>query len=91
MRIMSVKQVRSFNLKGTFFPLTTATKIILDKVRPAAKKIHQLIYQQGERYGIAGDHCIYLSNQDLLDLEKQGYIEIKKVFNAKRGHRAEIT
>ena len=52
------------------------SRIEYDAKNPIAKKNHQLIYQQGDHYGTVGDMCNYLTHDELLELEQQGYIRI---------------
>ncbi len=49
-----------------------------DAKRPRAKKRHQLLYQQGERYGTVGDCCAYLTHAELEMLEASGYVRINR-------------
>jgi hypothetical protein len=79
MRILSVTILKTIEFEGYKpFPFGFKTKIILDKKNPSHRKEHQLIYQQGARYGEVGDWCKYIDNNELLELEKKGYISIKK-------------
>lgn len=80
MRILSVKQKKPIQRSenGFVFPLSSQTKINLDKKNPSRRKEHQLIFQQGRQYGAVGDCCNYLDNDELLSLEEKGMIEIKK-------------
>lgn len=81
MRILSVKQLTAIQMtENSFvFPLSLGTKITLDKKNPSNRKEHQLTYQSDLRYyGNVGDCCNYLSNDDLLNLEEKGMIEIRK-------------
>lgn len=79
MRILSVRQIKPIILKsGTEFPLDRRTKIILDKKSPSHRKEHRLVFQQGPCYGSVGDCCKYLDNNELLELEKAGFLSIKK-------------
>jgi hypothetical protein len=48
--------------------------IIYDAKRPTDKKEHQLIYQQGDRYGTVGDRCVNLGHEELLALERDGSV-----------------
>jgi len=50
-----------------------------DANRAKAAKRHQLLYQQGEQYGTVGDCCDYLTHDQLLQLEADGYIHIEDV------------
>lgn len=80
MRILSVKQLKTIQTpqSSCSFPLGSKTEIILDKKSPSDKKEHQLIYKQNHYFGTVGDHCTYLSNDELLELESKGMIEIRK-------------
>jgi len=80
MRILGVKQIKpiDFGNGSTVFPLSSKTKIVLDKKSPSNRKEHQLIYQQGPQYGSVGDCCKYLDNFELLELESKGFITIRK-------------
>jgi hypothetical protein len=79
MRIKSIIQVKpiSFGDNSFVFPVTCQTKFILDKKNRSDKKEHQLIYQQGRTYGMVGDRCRYLTNDELVDLEQRGLIIIR--------------
>lgn len=80
MKIISVTQLKAIQLRedSFVFPISCQTRLILDKKSPSNKKEHQLIYQQGSKYGAVGDCCAYLSNEQLLDLESKGMIKIDK-------------
>ncbi len=81
MRILSVKQLKPIQVRdgGFIFPLSSSTKIILDRKGKKDRKTHELIYQSNPRYyGNVGDCCEYLNNDELLALEEKGMIEIKK-------------
>ena len=47
-----------------------------DSAAPMRKKIHQLIHQQGPRYGTIGDRCEHLTHDELLELERHGFVRI---------------
>lgn len=53
-----------------------SSRLIYDSASPRKRKQHQLIYQQGSRYGTVGDMCEYLSHDDLLALERDGFVRI---------------
>lgn len=78
MKILSVTQLKNIEINGSIFPMGPKTKFNLDKKTPSNKKEHCLFFQQGPYYGEVGDICTYLNNEDLLDLENKGLIEIKK-------------
>jgi len=79
MRIFSVTQLKAIEFEGYQpYPLSSKTRIILDKKNPSHRKEHQLIYQQAANYGTVGDRCTYLDNFELLELEKKGFITIHK-------------
>lgn len=78
MRILSVRQLKPISLNGMEYPLDWRTKITLDKKSPSHRKEHQLLFQQGPCYGSIGDCCKYLDNIELLELEKAGFLSIKK-------------
>lgn len=48
----------------------------------SAKKGHQIIYQQGPRYGSVGDCCDDLTHAELLELERDGFVRIEGGSNA---------
>lgn len=52
--------------------------IIYDAKNPRAKKLHQLLHQQGERYGTVGDYCEYLNQDQLEKLAADGFLKIEK-------------
>ena len=54
------------------------SQILYDSKSPIAKKSHCLFYQQGHNYGQVGDQCDYLSHDELLSLEREGFITITK-------------
>lgn len=58
---------------GTPFPRYRTT-IEYDAKHPRAKKQHALIYQQRDQYGTVGDMCAYLTDEELLELERQGKV-----------------
>lgn len=68
------------------------SSIEYDAKNPKAKKVHQLIYQQGDRYGTVGDCCEYLTHEKLLELEAAGHIrtENKKRLRWRKPNLAEI-
>jgi hypothetical protein len=52
------------------------SRIVYDAKSPRAKKIHQLLYQQGPRYGQIGDACDYVRHDELLEMERRGLVRI---------------
>ena len=79
MKILSITQLKPIEFeRGFTYPLSSKTRIILDKKNPSHRKEHQLIFQQSTYYGEVGDCCKYLDNFELLELEKKGFISIKK-------------
>jgi len=79
MKILSVTQLKAIQFDGIEpFPLSSQTRIILDKKNPSHRKEHQLLFQQSKCYGSIGDMCKYLDNFELFELEKKGFISIKK-------------
>jgi hypothetical protein len=53
-----------------------STRIEYDAKRRQDKKQHALIYQQGPQYGSIGDNCYFLTHDELLDLERRGFVRI---------------
>jgi hypothetical protein len=45
-----------------------------DARHPIPKKQHQLVYQQGDQYGMVGDRCTYLTHDELLALIADGSV-----------------
>ena len=39
---------------------------------------HQLIYQQGDRYGTVGDRCYDMPHEELLALVRDGYVRLER-------------
>jgi hypothetical protein len=77
-RLSTVYQLKPFHTKTfttSWFPM--GTKIILDKKKPYAKKLHQITWQSGPYYGSVGDMTDYISHEELLELEKQGVLKIR--------------
>lgn len=76
-RLSNAIQLKPFHTKSfrtSWFPM--GTKIILDKERPVAKKLHQITWQSGPYYGSVGDMTDYISQDELIELDKQGVIKI---------------
>lgn len=77
-RLWGCIQLKPFHtrmFKDSWFPM--GTRIILDKKKPYAKKLHQITWQSGPYYGSVGDMTDYISHEELLELEHQGAIMIK--------------
>lgn len=53
-----------------------SSRIDYDSKRPVDKKLHALIYQQGDRYGEVGDCCEYLTHAELLNLARTGFVRL---------------
>ncbi|HKS28949.1 MAG TPA: hypothetical protein VJS44_14075 [Pyrinomonadaceae bacterium] len=53
-----------------------SSQLVYDNRSPRDKKQHQLLFQQGDRYGTVGDCCDYISHEQLLELEQQGFVRI---------------
>lgn len=56
------------------------SRIEYDAKKPILKKLHQLVHQQGERYGTVGDCCEYLTHDQLRKLEESGHIRIHQTY-----------
>lgn len=78
MKIVSVIQLKDIEIGEYYFPLSKKTRIVLDKKNPLNKKEHRLLYQQYPYYGEVGDMCKYISNIELLELEKNGFVSIER-------------
>jgi hypothetical protein len=73
-RVNILQDIKLSPRHETFF--RRSAHIRYDAKSPKATKIHQLIHQQGDRYGEVGDCCEYLTHAELLDLEAGGYVQI---------------
>jgi len=76
-RLSGAIQLKPFHTKcfqTSWFPM--GAKIILDKKKPTAKKLHQITWQSGPYYGSVGDMTDYISHDELLQLDQQGSIKI---------------
>lgn len=49
-----------------------------DAKSPRAKKDHQLIFQRGPYFGEVGDMCAGFTHDQLLALERDGYVKIER-------------
>lgn len=74
LRDIPYSEIRGRQSVTVFFK--TRSKIEYDTKQPITKKRHALIYQQGPYYGTIGDCCDYLTHDELLDLERRGFISI---------------
>ncbi len=72
---MQLKPFHTKTFQTSWFPM--GTRIILDKKKPADKKLHQVTWQSGPKYGSVGDMTDYISHTELLQLEEQGAIKIQ--------------
>lgn len=79
MKITILRDIEAPGFSSIFFK--RSSRIIYDTKSPKTKKLHQLLYQQGERYGEIGDMCTYLKHDELLDLERRGFVSIKRSTN----------
>lgn len=61
---------------GVFYRRTA--QIQYDARRPRAKKIHSLYFQQGNHYGTVGDKAWTLTHDQLLELERTGFVRINR-------------
>lgn len=76
-RVNSVKQIAVIVIpSGKEYPHDSRTKIVLDSSAPIAKKEHQILFQQGPRYGSVGDYCYSVDHEELFELERKGMIKI---------------
>jgi hypothetical protein len=74
---ITVKMLKPITPVGWGSPFhPQSSKIVYDSKSPIKKKMHQLIHQQGPRYGTIGDACTYLNHDELLALELSGHIRI---------------
>jgi hypothetical protein len=53
-----------------------SARVVYDSSSTRSKKLHQLIFQQGDRYGEVGDCCDYITHDQLLELERTGFVRI---------------
>lgn len=73
----TVTILRDIQLRENSFVFYRRTaRIEYDSQSPRNKKLHQLIFQQGDHYGNVGDCCDYLTHDQLLDLERAGFVRI---------------
>lgn len=61
---------------GIFYARTA--QIQYDARRPRARKLHSLYFQQGNHYGLVGDKAWTLTHDELLEMERQGFIRINR-------------
>jgi hypothetical protein len=54
-----------------------SSEINYDSRLPRDKKLHQLLFQQGDYYGEVGDCCEYITHELLLELERGGFVRIE--------------
>ncbi|WP_428663426.1 hypothetical protein [Runella sp.] len=85
MRILKVRQLKPITLGGFVFPVNCCVLIDLDKVKPVAKKEHQIVYQQGRTFGTVGDYCMSFNHDKLLEMEKNGLVEITRSKSKQKG------
>jgi hypothetical protein len=53
-----------------------SSELNYDSKLPRAKKLHQLLFQQGDYYGEVGDCCEYITHEQLLELERTDFVRI---------------
>lgn len=73
-RVTILKDIKPKGWSSVFYARTA--RFEYDSKSPTRKKIHQLIYQQGPRYGQVGDMCESFTHDELLELERQGFVRI---------------
>lgn len=77
--MITIKILKDITPKGwssTFYAATS--KFNYDAKSPRAKKDHQLIFQRGPYYGEVGDMCAGFTHDELLELERQGFVKIER-------------
>lgn len=75
-RVQILRDIKRPDYRLPFYAHTV--RIEYDAKAPRARKTHQLIYQQGPCYGTVGDCCDYLTHDELLELERQGFVRISR-------------
>lgn len=73
-RIVMLKEIVPPGWTSTFYPATS--RFVYDANNPQSKKDHQLIFQRGPSYGNVGDMCAGFTHEQLLELERTGFVEI---------------
>jgi len=77
MKVTILKDITPKGWTSVFYAATS--RIDYDAKSPIAKKDHQLSFQRGPHYGNVGDMCAGLSHDQLLDLERRGFVRIERV------------
>lgn len=75
-KVRLLKSIIPEGWTSAFYPATS--RIDYDAKNPVAKKRHQLIFQRGPQYGGGGDMCAGLTHNQLLDLERRGFVRIER-------------
>lgn len=73
----SVEILKDIQLRENGFVFfRRSAHIRYDARSPRDRKLHTLLFQQGDGYGEAGDCCEYLTHGQLSDLERRGFVRI---------------
>jgi hypothetical protein len=75
-RIVILKDITPKGWTSTFYVGTS--RFEYDARNPTKRKNHQLIFQRGRNYGAVGDMCAGFSHDELLELERQGFVRIER-------------
>ncbi|HKR59947.1 MAG TPA: hypothetical protein VJS64_09430 [Pyrinomonadaceae bacterium] len=75
--IRILKDITPKGWTSTFYAQTSHFEYDARNVK--AKKNHQLIFQRNpNRYGEVGDMCAGFSHDELLELERQGFVRLER-------------
>jgi hypothetical protein len=78
-RVTVLKPIKRPLFDDPFWPRTSI--INYDARRPRAKKLHQLLHQQGEVFGMVGDRSDSLTHAEMLQLWRDGFLRIEGRFS----------
>lgn len=61
-------------IPGLEEPMPMFSTIELYNTYPRNKREHQVVFQQGNRFGMVGDRCYSISEEYLLELSRKGIV-----------------
>ena len=75
MRVVILKDIKRPMYREPFY--ARSAHVEYDAKAPRGKKQHALVFQQSNHFGTVGDCCDYLIHEELLQLERDGFVCIE--------------